>query len=502
MSERMALVDIILEMKGICKSFAGVQALDNVDFNLRKGEVHALIGENGAGKSTLMNILLGMIKQDSGEIFFKGKHVNFKNPLTALNNGISMIHQEICLVPQMDVAENIWLGRENKFQSFGMLNIPKRLEATKALLNKLEIHVNPQALVKNISIANMQLVELARAISYEADIIIMDEPTSALTNVEIELLYKIVRNLSARGVSIIFISHKIEEIFQICQRVTVLRDGRFIATHNCAEIDKDKLISQIVGRELTNMFPKTHSVIGEIVLEVNDLNKSGVFSNINFNLRKGEILGFCGLMGAGRTEIMSAIFGLDLPDSGEIIIDGRSIKIGNPSQAISHGIGMVTEDRLRLGALHGLPVFMNLSLATLLKFSKLRLINFKKEKTACVTMVEKLSITLSTINQLMKTLSGGNQQKVILGKWLMTNPKILILDEPTRGIDVGSKAEIHKIISELASQGMSIILVSSELPEILGMSDRIIVIGKGEIKLECSRAEATQEKLMTAAFSQ
>ncbi|MGI6334495.1 MAG: sugar ABC transporter ATP-binding protein [Saccharofermentanales bacterium] len=495
-------MDIILEMKGICKSFAGVQALDNVDFNLRKGEVHALIGENGAGKSTLMNILLGMIKQDSGEIFFKGKHVNFKNPLTALNNGISMIHQEICLVPQMDVAENIWLGRENKFQSFGMLNIPKRLEATKALLNKLEIHVNPQALVKNISIANMQLVELARAISYEADIIIMDEPTSALTNVEIELLYKIVRNLSARGVSIIFISHKIEEIFQICQRVTVLRDGRFIATHNCAEIDKDKLISQIVGRELTNMFPKTHSVIGEIVLEVNDLNKSGVFSNINFNLRKGEILGFCGLMGAGRTEIMSAIFGLDLPDSGEIIIDGRSIKIGNPSQAISHGIGMVTEDRLRLGALHGLPVFMNLSLATLLKFSKLRLINFKKEKTACVTMVEKLSITLSTINQLMKTLSGGNQQKVILGKWLMTNPKILILDEPTRGIDVGSKAEIHKIISELASQGMSIILVSSELPEILGMSDRIIVIGKGEIKLECSRAEATQEKLMTAAFSQ
>ena len=492
----------ILEMQGIVKNFVGVQALKDVDFELMKGEVHALIGENGAGKSTLMNILLGMIPQDSGEIIFNGKAVRFKDPHAALNSGISMIHQEISLVPEMDVAENIWLGREQKFKTFGLLSPKKRLKATEELLKSLGIQIDPRIRVKNISVASMQLVELARAVSYHSEIIIMDEPTSALTDVEIELLFKIVRDLSAQGVSIIFISHKLEEIFSICQRVTVLRDGRFITTESCASITKDRLISLVVGRELTNLYPKTDVEIQETVLEVVDLCKEGIFSNINFKLRKGEILGFCGLMGAGRTEIMSAIFGLIRPDSGTILIDGHAVDIASPKQAIEHGLGMVTEDRLRLGALHGLPVSMNLSLANLRRLSKFKFINFKAEKTECNNMVKKLSINLSTISQLMKTLSGGNQQKVIVGKWLMTSPRILILDEPTRGIDVGSKSEIHKIISELASQGMAIILVSSELPEILGMSDRIIVIRKGEMVLECERAEATQEKLITYAFSE
>ena len=493
--------EVLLQMKSISKSFTGVQALNQARFELYKGEVHALVGENGAGKSTLMKILLGICSLDEGEIIYKGKAVVFKSPHDALQSGISMIHQEISLVPTLDVAENIWMGREDMFRRFGLLNTGKRFEATKALLHKLEINIDPKSLIKNLSVANMQLVELARAVSYESDIIIMDEPTSALTDSEIKLLYKIVRDLSSAGVSIIFISHKLEEIFEICDRVSVLRDGQWIGTKQSREISNDELIKLIVGREMKDMYPKSATRIGRQIMKVENLCKNGVFTDVSFTLNEGEIIGFCGLMGAGRTEIARAVFGIDQCDSGSIEISGKQVKITSPEKAIALGLGMVTEDRLRQGAIHDLSVRANMSLSYLKNISnKLRLINFRKEKDDCVDMVKKLSVLLSSINQPIKSLSGGNQQKVIIGRWLLTQPKILILDEPTRGIDVGSKSEIHRLISELASRGLAIIMISSELPEILGMSDRIIVVRKGKIVLDSPRQDVDQEILMAHAF--
>ncbi len=493
--------DIALKMENITKAFPGTIALKGVHFEVRKGEVHALIGENGAGKSTLMKVLLGIYSADEGSITIGGKEIMPKSPAEAITAGISMIHQEISLVPTMSVSENIWLGQEQKFKKGGILSVKARNKATVDLLDRLGIQLSPQTLVNKLSIANMQLVELARAISLNSEIIIMDEPTSSLTNVEINLLFKIIKSLTQNGTSIVFISHKLEEIFEICDRVTVLRDGEYVVTRNCSEIDDKQLIGYMVGRQLTARFPKLEAEIKEPVLEVKNLTSTGVFRDVSFEVRAGEILGFSGLIGSGRSEIMRTVFGLDKLTSGEIVINGKTVKITAPSDAIKYGIGMLTEDRLRTGCIYQLSVMANTTLAYFTRLcNKLGLYRKSSEKKAFNEISSAISVKYSSPKERIAQLSGGNQQKVLLLRWLLTKPKVLIIDEPTRGIDVGSKSDIHLLISKLAQQGVAIILVSSELPEILGMSDRIAVVREGSIVHVCDRADATQELLMEYAF--
>ena len=494
--------ETILSMKGICKRFAGVYALKNVDLELRRGEVRALIGENGAGKSTLMKILLGIHQPDEGTIEYNGSVVHFRSPKDALNAGISMIHQEISLIPTIDVAENIWMGREDKFRQGGLfINVRKRYKATAELLQRLGINVNPRSKVSTLSVAQMQLIELARAVSYDSKIIIMDEPTSALTNEEIELLYCVVRDLVKQGVTIIFISHKIEEIFAICESVTVLRDGQYIGTHKLDKnLTKEKLISMIVGRDLSGGYQKVPVKIGDTVLKVEEFSSGNIFQNVNFEIRAGEIVGFSGLLGAGRSEIARAIFGIDKHTSGKVYVSGKEVHIQSPHDAIREGLGMVTEDRLRLGSIYAMSVKHNLTLANLFRMVRGVFINGGLENREFSKYSSELSIKYAKPSDLISSLSGGNQQKVIVGRWLMTRPKVLILDEPTRGIDVGAKYEIYKLINDLAAQGLAILFISSEMPEILSLCDRTFVVRHGKLVFECSREEMTQEVLAQHAF--
>jgi ABC-type sugar transport system ATPase subunit len=488
-------------MDGMVKVFAGVQALNQVHFDLKRGEVHALIGENGAGKSTLMKILLGIYQADKGTVIFGGKEVHFKSPAEALRAGISMIHQEISLVPGMSVAENIWLGQERRFKRGGIINNKLRVEATQELLTTLKLSVDPKAMVKDLSVASMQLVEMARAVSYESKVIIMDEPTSALTNKEIDLLYEIIRSLALKGTSIIFISHKLEEIFKVCQRVTVLRDGGYIGTHNIENVNMSSLISMIVGRQEARQFEKADHALGDVVLDVRNICQEGVFSDISFSVRKGEVLGFAGLMGAGRTEIMQAIFGTTRLDSGEVLYQGKAINIKAPGDAVKAGIGMVTEDRLRTGSIYTLSVMQNGTLVPLKKIAnKFHLFSNRKERFFFTREAEQFNIKYASTDDKIGQLSGGNQQKVIFARWLSDGPELLILDEPTRGIDVGSKTEIYRLISKLAAQGLAILLVSSEMPELLALSDRIMVVREGHIVFETAGKNTTQEELISHAF--
>ena len=493
-------VETVLEMKGISKIFPGVRALDTVDFELYRGECHALIGENGAGKSTLMKILLGIYTADEGQVLYKGQPVSFKSPRDALAAGISMIHQEISLVPTTTVAENVWTGREGRFSRLGFIDYKAMHRATKELLADLGIEIDTNALVSTLSVAQMQLVEIARAVSNDSDIVIMDEPTSALTTQEIDLLYTIIRGLLAKGVSVIFISHKLDEIFEICSRITILRDGQFVATVPAEEIDQAGLIKHIAGREIQQVLDKRSGEFGDTILEVENLCSEGVFRDVNFSVRAGEILGFCGLMGAGRSEIMRAVFGIDKYSSGSIRLNGKDVKIRSPQDAIENGMAMVTEDRLRTGALHGLSIKMNTSVASLKEFQVAGVMRAGNEIQRCTDMTSRLSVSMVSLQNSINSLSGGNQQKVILGRWLMTEPKLLILDEPTRGIDVGAKFEIYKLIQELADAGMAILLVSSEMPEILNLSDRILVVREGRIVYECENDNTEGEELLAHAF--
>jgi len=488
-------------MNGIVKVFAGVQALNDVNFNLQKGEVHALVGENGAGKSTLMKILLGIYQPDNGTVFFDGEEVHFKNPAEALKRGISMMHQEISLVPGMNVAENIWLGREKRFKKLGFINNKMRFDATLELLDNLKITVNPRAMVKDLSVASMQLVEIVRAVSYNSKVIIMDEPTSALTNKEIELLYEIIHSLAERGTSIIFISHKLEEIFKVCSRVTVLRDGGYIGTHNIQDVDMPALITMIIGRKETKAFEKTQHTLGEVALEVRNISQRGIFDDISFSVRRGEVLGFSGLMGAGRTEIMQAIFGTTQMDSGEVLYQGKQITIRTPQDAVKIGIGMVTEDRLRTGSIYTLSVMQNGTLVPLKKIAnRLSLFSNSAERQFFRHEAEQFNIKYASMDDMIGQLSGGNQQKVIFARWLGDEPNVLILDEPTRGIDVGSKTEIYRLIDKLAVQGLAILLISSEMPELLALSDRIMVVREGRIVFETACKDTTKEELISYAF--
>ncbi len=485
----------VLEMRDISKEFPGVRALDCVKLEARAGEVHALMGENGAGKSTLMNILCGKLKMDGGQILINGRDVDIRSIKTSIALGISMIHQELNFVPALTVAENIFLGKEPHRRWKAWMNQSEMVRQAERLLKDMEVQIPAQAKMMDLSVAQQQMVEIAKAISNEAQIIVMDEPTSAITTEEVQILFRQIRKLKTQGAAIIYISHKMDEIFEIADRVTVLRDGKYIGEKKTEELEENELISMMVGRKVNELFPKEEARIGEEVLRVEHLSGQR-FEDVSFTLRKGEILGFAGLMGAGRTEIVRALYGLDKITSGEVYIHGKKAKINSVKAAINQGIGFVSEDRKLLGLVLGMTVRENITLTNLKKYCRLQFIKKKKEKQTAEEQIEKFAIKTPSQLQQAVNLSGGNQQKVVLAKALLSSPEIIILDEPTRGIDVGAKSEIHRMISGLAKAGKGIIMISSEMPEILGMSDRIIIVHEGRIKGELMRQEATQESIM------
>jgi len=486
-------------MKGISKSFPGVQALKNVDFVLLRGEIHGLVGENGAGKTTLMRILTGVLPMDSGTIILRGKPVHIENPKHAQLLGISVIHQELSVLPNLTVGQNILLGREPRSFLPFLVDWKKLYLASREHLRRLNIEIDPRIPLSELSVAQRQMVEIARALSFQADIIVMDEPTSALTEKEIESLFSLMRSLREQGISIIFISHKIEEIFSIVDRVTVLRDGALVGSMPISAIKMEEVVKMMVGRELKEMFPKASVPQEEVVLSVRNLRRGKELQGISFDLHRGEILGLAGLVGSGRTLVARAIFGADPLEEGEIWIEGKRVHISSPQEAISKGIGFLPEDRKAQGLFLGLPLSYNIAITGLKKLSFLGVLLFNKIKELALEFVKKLRIKTPSVLQVARNLSGGTQQKVVLAKWLALKPKILILDEPTRGIDVGAKAEIHAIMSDLAKQGVAILMISSELPEIMGISDRILVMHEGRITGEFRREEATQDKIMLCA---
>lgn len=488
----------VLEAEGISKQFPGVKALDNVSLKIKPGSVHALMGENGAGKSTLMKCLIGIYRPDGGTIKVKGQPVTFNDTQAALHSGISMIHQELNLVPHMTVAENIWLGREPA--KLGFVNHEELNRKTRELLAHLKIKLKPETPLGTLSIANQQMVEIAKAVSYNADVLIMDEPTSALTEGEVVHLFAIIRELKQQGKGIIYISHKMDEIFAITDEVSIFRDGTSIASDKTENLTKQSLITMMVGRELTQMFPKFNNNIGEEVLRVAGLRRSGWFHDVSFAVKRGEILGVAGLVGAGRSEVMESLFGMHPADGGEIYIEGQLVTIDSPAKAIEQGLAFLTEDRKKSGLFLVLSVVENMSIVNLSAYtSKNGFVSQAQMAKDCMEQINRLNIKTPTMDQIINNLSGGNQQKVLIARWLLAQPKILILDEPTRGIDVGAKAEIYRLISELAHRGVAIILVSSELPEILGMSDRVMVMHAGRITGILDKEQADQEKIMALA---
>ncbi|KMZ54141.1 sugar ABC transporter ATP-binding protein [Dorea sp. D27] len=489
----------LLEMKGIEKSFNTVKVLHGVDFILRKGTVHALMGENGAGKSTLMKVLAGIHKCDAGTVTVKEKQVDIQSPKHSQALGIAMIHQELSPVPEMTVAENIYLGREPGGRLF--VDYARMYRQTEELLESMKVHISPKAKVGELKVADQQLVEIAKAISLNAEIIIMDEPTSAITDKEVDNLFSIIRDLKEQGKGIIYISHKMDEIFQISDDITVLRDGQYVNTWKADDIDNSILIKNMVGRELTEIFPKSEVPISDTILEVKNFTLGDKFQDISFQVNRGEIYGIAGLVGAGRTELMHALFGLDRRDGGEVIFDGKPLDIRKPKDAIREGIAYVTEDRKQEGLVLEMSVGQNISLASMKELSRGLFINEKEESSLVKDEIERLRIRLHSPRQLVKSLSGGNQQKVVLSKWMIKNPKLLILDEPTRGIDVGAKSEIYKLMCEYAAKGNAIIMISSEMPEVMGMADRMLVLSNGKVGGELKRSEFAQESIMKMAVS-
>jgi methyl-galactoside transport system ATP-binding protein len=496
--------EFVLQMKNISKSFPGVRALDDVTLNVRPGSVHALMGENGAGKSTLMKCLFGIYHAESGEIFFKGKPVKFHSTKIALEAGVSMIQQELSNVPARSISENIWLGREPTvgFGPFRFLNHRKMREDTRALMTGLDMDINPDEQVGNLSISRQQACEIAKAVSYDASVVVMDEPTSSITETETEHLFKIIRDLRSKGVAIIYISHKMSEIFKIADEVSVMRDGRMVGSYAAADLTEDKLISLMVGREGTNRFPPVESTIGEVKLKVSGLTSANPrsFKDVSFELRRGEILGIGGLVGAQRTELVEALFGLRETVRGEVFIDGKKVKIRSSKDAIRHGMGFITEDRRGSGIFPLLSVSVNTAIPSLEHFqNKLRLLAHRRILAETTKYNEALRTKTPSMATLIQNLSGGNQQKVLVSRWLMTQPDIIIMDEPTRGIDVGAKYEIYMIMADLAKQGKSIIMVSSEMHELIGMSHRIMVLCEGRHTGTLDKSEATQESIMRLA---
>jgi ABC-type sugar transport system ATPase subunit len=494
--------NVILDIRQISKSFPGVQALDSISFSVRAGEVHALVGENGAGKSTLIKILSGVYHATSGSFTFKGKDVHINSPLEAQMLGMSVVHQELKLVESLTVAENIYLGRPVRTKALGFLPLvdwKKMTEDGNALLEKLKVKLDLGTRVSRLSIAQKQIVEICKALSFNAELIIMDEPSATLTEKELEVLFGMLKMLNQSGVSIIYISHRIEEIFRLAHTVTVLRDGRHISTLPVSAVTKRSLISMMVGRELESEYPKTPAPIGEVLLEARGLSRGTRLHDISFVLHRGEILGIAGLVGAGRTELARAVFGADGHDSGEIFVKGRKVEIRRVSDAVRHRLGFVPEDRKLQGLVLGMTVKENISLAGIVKVIRRRVIVRKLERKLALDFIQALRIVTPDENKEVKYLSGGNQQKVVLAKWLAVDSDILIFDEPTRGVDVGAKTEIYRLLNGLVAEGKGVIMISSELPEIMGMCDRILVMHDGRITGELQRGEATQEKVLELA---
>lgn len=490
--------EVIVEMKHIDMRFGGVHALNDVSITLRRGEVHALMGENGAGKSTLMKILIGLYTPTKGEIYYKGEKVHFKSVMDTKKLGISMIFQEFNQVKYMTVMENIYLGREPRTKT-GSVDFQKMYEDSKSLLKSLGVDLEPKTKMSELTVAKFQLVEIVKAISYNADVIIMDEPTSALSDSEIQYLLQMVRKLCDQGKAIVFISHKLEEVYGVCKRVTILRDGHFIHSGLVSEISEAQMIKYMVDREISEMYPKQEAEIGDTVLEVKNLTRAGEFENVSFRLRKGEILGFAGLMGAGRTEVMETIMGMRKPDSGEIYLNGEKIVNRIPEDAIKRGIIMVPEDRKKNGLVLKLNIRDNILMSSMKKCVRKGMLRKSLESQFCKKYGDMLEIKRSSDEQLCANLSGGNQQKVVVARVLNADPDIIILDEPTRGIDIKTKSDIHRLMSQLACQGKSVIMVSSELAEVLGISDRIVVLNEGKVTGILDRSEASPSEVMRYA---
>jgi inositol transport system ATP-binding protein len=489
----------LLEVRNVSKAFPGVVALDDVSLRLKHGTVHALIGENGAGKSTLMKIIAGIYTPDAGELRLQGRKVQLSSPRQALQNGIAMIHQELNLLPCMSVAENIWIRRE-PVNAFGVISHRELRRKTHALLERLRIDIDPQAELRTLSIASRQMVEIAKALSYESQLLIMDEPTSALTERDAEHLFAIIRELKAQGKGILYITHKMDELFEIADEVSVLRDGKHIGTDTPRNLTRDELIRMMVGRELSQIFPSERACPGAVVLSARDLTLEQQFCDVSFDLRAGEILGIAGLVGSGRSKLAETLFGLAPASSGQVRIEGCEVKVDSPQAAISRGIAFLTEDRKETGCFLGLSVLENLEISVLNRdFVRFGFVRERAVTRACAAMSRLLRVKTPDLHERIENLSGGNQQKVLLGRCLLMHPKILILDEPTRGVDVGAKAEIHQLIARLVAQGAAVLMISSEMPEILGMSHRIMVMHEGRVTGILEREQADQVKIMDLA---
>lgn len=493
--------DYILELKGITKTFPGVKALDNVSFQLKYGEIHALMGENGAGKSTFIKIMTGVHPQDMGEIYLDGQRIDIKSPRDAQRMGIAAIYQHVTCYPDLSVTENIFMGHEKVQKSTKRILWDDMHTEAKKLLCDLGANFDPKTQMGTLSVAQQQIVEIAKALSCNARIIIMDEPTAALTKKESEELYKITKQLRDKGASIIFISHRFEDMYRLADRVTVLRDAKYIGTWCVDQIADKSLIVAMVGREITQLFPQKQAEIGEEVLRVEDLCKTGIFADVSFTLHRGEILGLTGLVGAGRSEVCQAIFGIMPYDEGQVYFEGKQVYINNPLKAMKLGIGYLPEDRQKQGLVLQWEIVKNITLATLYNFYKKKWLDNSKEAEVAQNLSERLNIKANSVYDLASSLSGGNQQKAIVAKLLAADLKIIILDEPTKGVDVGAKSAIHEIMNDLACQGYGIIMVSSEMPEVLGMSDRIVVMREGRVAAVFDREDATQEAILEAAMS-
>lgn len=497
--------EVLLQLSHISMYFPGIKALDDVHITIRPGEVHALIGENGAGKSTLVKIMTGVYKPSSGTMKYQGKEIQFKSPQEAQKAGIAVIHQETSMFADLTVAENIFMGHEPRLQGLPLVPIQpiswkNMFQRSDELLKSLGMSIDSHTLVKDLSTAERHLVEIAKALSQEAKILIMDEPTSAITIREPEELFELVKKLKAQGTAVVFISHKFEELFEIADYYTVLRDGRYIGEGSMKDVTEDELIRMMVGRSIDQLFPKGNAVIGELVLEARHLSRLGVFKDVSFSVHRGEIVGFFGLVGAGRSEVMRAMIGIDSLDSGEIIMEDHPCRFRSPQDSMKRGIVYVPEDRQRQGAILTMSIAENISLPQIDSLSTLGFLNRVKELSLATNYAKKLEVKAAGIEYDVQTLSGGNQQKVVLAKWLASHPTLLILDEPTKGIDVATKSAVHQIISDLANQGLAIILVSSELPEILGMTDRVVVMHEGRVSEIFARKDYKEEQIMRAAM--
>ncbi|MFJ4922880.1 sugar ABC transporter ATP-binding protein [Streptomyces sp. NPDC088725] len=488
----------VLALKGVSKSFGAVRALQGVSLQLFPGEAHALAGENGAGKSTLIKTLAGVHQPNTGEVVLDGRPVVFHGPADARDAGIAVIYQEPTLFPDLSIAENIFMGRQPR-RSLGRIDRAAVRDTTAALMKRLGVELDPGRPARGLSIADQQIVEIAKALSFDARVLIMDEPTAALTGSETARLFAVVRTLRREGAAVLFISHRIEEMFQLCQRVTVLRDGRLISSEPLDGLTQDDLVRSMVGRELGELYPKQRTDVGQTALSVRRLTREGVFRDITFDVKRGEIVALAGLVGAGRSEVAQAVFGVDRADAGEVEVDGRRLPAGSPTAAMDAGLALVPEDRRQRGLVMEMSIERNIGLTGLSRLGKGGMVRRALERGRAADWAVRLQLKYNRLADPVGVLSGGNQQKVVLAKWLATDPSVLIVDEPTRGIDVGTKAEVHRLLSALAADGLAVLMISSDLPEVLGMADRVLVMHEGRLTAEIPRAEATEETVMAAA---